>query len=290
MQLSCPHETRLGLVHCKAFHQQTVFTCPKAANKRAAILHNFSIRQFYCTWQTDRLKCASPALLDWVAWSRRIRTTHPLFLPPLCCRAWMSQTGLRLNWAEEFQHLACIYSLRSFGCSWWFPVDPQRVNCSGFGPRLPWTRRAWCSGAWLPQLGLSVKSSCDTQDWVIPSMRIRERERLGRSPHDWRGFGEMWELYVGAKSPHPLCEKSSLWREIPLFTAFYCTGWAIWNHYAELFQGPRDDKHLPQSAKPHSSCLSSPTKVPHYTASLTIGFNTRSSSGFDNGPTSLQWE
>lgn len=33
-----------------------------------------------------------------------------------------------------------------------------------------------------------------------------------------------------------------------------------------------------------------PTKVPHYTASLTIGFNTRSSSGFDNGPTSLQWE
>ncbi len=84
----------------------------------------------------------------------------------------MSQTGLRLNWAEEFQHLACIYSLRSFGCSWWFPVDPQRLNCSGFGPCLPWTRRAWCSGAWLPQLGLSVKSSCDTQDWVIPSVRI----------------------------------------------------------------------------------------------------------------------
>lgn len=92
----------------------------------------------------------------------------------------MSQTGLRLNWAEEFQHLACIYSLWSFGCSWWFPVDPQRVNCSGFGPCLPWNRRAWCSGAWLPQLGLSVKSSCDTQDWVIPSMRIRERDWVGR--------------------------------------------------------------------------------------------------------------
>lgn len=118
-----------------------------------------------------KLKCTPLVRLIRVGFILQNDQNNPLtFLPLLCCR--MSQTGLRLNWAEEFQHLACIYSLRSFGCSWWFPVDPQRLNCSEFGPCLPWTRRAWCSGAWLPQLGLSVKSLCDTQDWVIPSVRI----------------------------------------------------------------------------------------------------------------------
>lgn len=49
-----------------------------------------------------------------------------------------------------------------------------------------------------------------------------------------------------------------------------------------------------------NTCVSSRLKVQpllphpgptlHYAASLTIGFNTRSSSGIDNGPTSLQWE
>lgn len=75
MQCSCPRGTGLGLVHCQAFHQQTVFTCPEAQNKRAVILHNFSIRQPYCTQQTGRLQRASPALRK----SRTIRSAHPLF-------------------------------------------------------------------------------------------------------------------------------------------------------------------------------------------------------------------
>lgn len=123
-------------------------------------------------WQMDRLNCNSLLQLDWVSYNSRT-TPHPppTLLPLLCCWAWMSQTGLGLNWADEFQHLACICSSRSFGCSWWFPVDPQRLNCSGFGPCLHRTLRAWCSGACLPQLGLSVKASCDTQDWLILSLR-----------------------------------------------------------------------------------------------------------------------
>lgn len=36
---------------------QPVFNCHKAPSKKAAILHNFSIRQFYRIWQMDRLKC-----------------------------------------------------------------------------------------------------------------------------------------------------------------------------------------------------------------------------------------
>lgn len=49
--------------------------------------------------QSDSKRSTS-ALLDQGSHSRIIRRTHPLFLPLLCCRAWMSQTGLRLNWAK----------------------------------------------------------------------------------------------------------------------------------------------------------------------------------------------
>lgn len=113
----------------KSFHwklQRNLFSIVTNSQVRAAILHNFSIRRFYCMPM-----CISYSIREFC--DRGIRTNPPISsLPLLCCRAWMSQTGLGLNWAEEFQHLAYIYSLRSFGCSWWFPVDPQRLNCSGF--------------------------------------------------------------------------------------------------------------------------------------------------------------
>lgn len=154
-----------SLVHSKTFHQNVKKNCglflivTKALEKQK----QFQAKVF-CD-SSNRLVVLF-CIIGLISYKCTIRvTTPPLplsqppqLLPLLCCWTWMRQTGLRLNWAEEFQHLACILCLRSFGCSWWFPVDPQRLDCSGFGPCLPWTLRAWCSGAWLPQLGLSVKS------------------------------------------------------------------------------------------------------------------------------------
>lgn len=154
------------------------------------------------------------------------------------------------------------------------------MNCSRFGPRLPFNWRVWCSGAWLPHLGLWHTILCDSQ-------RENLGERLGWSPYEWKDFDYTWELHVGTKLLYPVYEKLRLIWEIPLFITL-CTalvGWVIWNHYSELFHGLKMTNTLHRV-----QCLSSPTKVPYYTASLTVGFNTRSGSGFDNGPTSLQWE
>ena len=132
----------------------------------------------------------------------------PLLLPPLRCRAWMSQTGLRLNWAEEFQHLACIYSLRSFGCSWWFPVDPQRLNCSGF-----WASSALDSeGVVLWRLTATAGPVCQILMWHT-RLSYPQRENWERGiwggHHMTGGASAKREnaLYVGPKSPRSLCER-----------------------------------------------------------------------------------
>lgn len=54
-------------------------------------------------------------------------------------------------------------------------------------------------------------------------------------------------------------------------------------------KGTHNDENFLYSTWPHSS-PSSLSTVPQYAVSLTIGFNTRSNSGFDSGPTSLQRE
>ena len=98
-------------------------------------------------------------------------------------QAGMSQTGLGLNLVVEFQHLACICSLRSFGCSWWFPVDSQRLNCSGF-----WALSASGSkGAVLWRLTATAGPACQILLWqrrgtTYPSPE--NEESMCRSSYD----------------------------------------------------------------------------------------------------------
>lgn len=104
----------------------------------------------------------------------------------------------------------------------------------------------------------------------------------------------------------PECENDTLGlqdekREIPLSQLFFFFALFLLPFFFSPQRPRRTDSlrttHSPQMTNTRVSSrlevqplLPDPGPTLHYAASLTIGFNTRSSSGIDNGPTSLQWE
>jgi len=186
-----------------------------------------------------------------------IRTIHPLFLPLLCCWAWMSQTGLRLNWAEEFSTSGLYLQLTVI----WMEliVSSRSTKTELF---WVWALSALHSeGVVLWRLTATAGPVCQNFMWHKTELSPAwELQGIGVVTTLLEGFGWNVRACILGVNHHINCMKNRLWWKIPFFTAFRHISWGKGNHYTQLFEGLRDDKHLPQSAKPHSGASPPPPR------------------------------